>query len=76
MVSHKRLEATMNAQTDYLAFIREQLHLRRGEWRSISERSGVPYFTISKISMGTTKDPRWKTVHALASTLSEHVEAA
>ena len=66
----------MNAETDYLAFIREQLHLRRGEWKAISERSGVPYFTISKISMGTTKDPRWKTVHALASTLADNGKAA
>ena len=46
--------------------IRGQLKESRGDWVDISQASGVPYFTISKIASGVTANPRWQTVTKLA----------
>ena len=66
----------MNTHADYLETIRDELHRRRGEWNSISETSGVPYFTIAKISQGVTKNPRWMTIVALSGVLFGEGKAA
>jgi predicted transcriptional regulator len=59
-----------------LDWIVAELHRRRGEWHQISEASGVPYFTIAKISQGVTKNPRWKTIVSLGETLGYTDQAA
>jgi len=59
-----------------LEWIIDELHKRKGEWRQIAEDSGVPYFTIAKISQGVTKNPRWQTIDALTSVLKTEDEAA
>lgn len=59
-----------------LQWVIEELHGRRGEWKQIAEQSGVPYFTIAKISQGVTKNPRWGTITALIETLNSTKEAA
>lgn len=56
----------MDQDQDLLVWVRKQLHARRGQWRQISQDSGVPYFTISKVSTGATPNPGWKTVRDLA----------
>ncbi|WP_371355569.1 hypothetical protein ACA087_00635 [Pseudomonas chlororaphis] len=63
-------------KTDLLGFIKDELSRRRGEWREISTTAKVPYFTLSKISNGTTKDPRISSVQALANYFHEHPKAA
>tara|TARA_B100000029_G_scaffold495222_1_gene559979 strand:- start:427 stop:615 length:189 start_codon:yes stop_codon:yes gene_type:complete len=59
-----------------LEWVIAELHKRRGEWREIAEASGVPYFTIAKISQGVTKNPRWQTIDALAKELKGSKAAA
>jgi len=59
-----------------LEHIISELHLRRGEWKAIAKESGVPYFTIAKISQGVTKNPRWQTVEALQGALEKSKQAA
>jgi len=59
-----------------LEWIIDELHKRKGEWRQIAEESGVPYFTIAKISQGVTKNPRWQTINALTNVLKTENEAA
>lgn len=59
----------MDTDTDLLEWVKTQLHQRRGQWRQISERSEVPYFTLSKIASGATADPRWQTLSRLADEL-------
>lgn len=63
-------------QNDLLGFIKDELARRRGEWREISTTAKVPYFTLSKISNGATKDPRISSVQALANYFHEHPKAA
>lgn len=65
-----------NYQADLLGFIKDELSRRRGEWREISTTAKVPYFTLSKISNGATKDPRISSVQALANYFHEHPKAA
>lgn len=65
-----------NYQNDLLGFIKDELLSRRGEWREISEASQVPYFTMSKISNGSTKDPRISSVQALTNYFLQHPKAA
>lgn len=55
-----------NQDIDLLGYVKGELSHRRGFWREISASTNVPYFTLSKISNGTTKNPRIKTVQALA----------
>lgn len=64
------------ASNDILEYVREQLKARRGEWQSIASASGVPYFTLSKIASGTTKNPRWKTLQSLAQHFENEPDAA
>lgn len=59
-----------------LQWVKDELHKRRGDWKQIAEKSGVPYFTIAKISQGVTKNPRWQTVDALTGALKPESEAA
>jgi predicted transcriptional regulator len=59
-----------------LDWIVSELHRRRGEWQQIADDSGVPYFTIAKISQGVTKNPRYKTIVSLAEVLGASKEAA
>jgi hypothetical protein len=65
-----------NYQNDLLGFIKDELLSRRGEWREISEAAQVPYFTMSKISNGATKDPRISSVQALTNYFLQHPKAA
>lgn len=51
---------------DLSAFVIEQLKRRKGEWPEISRASEVPYFTISKMVTGITRNPRVNTVQRLA----------
>ena len=55
-----------------LSRIRDELNDRKGQWQVISASADVPYFTLSKIANGTTKNPRWQTVEKLA----DHLEVA
>lgn len=57
-------------------FVIDQLDRRKGEWPAISKASGVPYFTISKISNGTTADPKTSTVQKLANYFLDNPIAA
>ena len=63
-------------KNDLLGFIKDELSRRRGEWRAISSAAQVPYFTLSKISNGTTKNPRINTVQALNNYFLENPKAA
>jgi predicted transcriptional regulator len=65
-----------NFQNDLLGFIKAELLSRRGEWREISSAAEVPYFTLSKISNGATKDPRISSVQALTNYFLQHPKAA
>mgnify|MGYP003639291985 CR=1 FL=1 len=51
---------------DMHKFVVEQLRSRKGDWKNISESTGVPYFTISKIASGVTGDPRISSCQRLA----------
>lgn len=66
----------MNEKTDLLEQVRAKLHERRGEWRQISESSGVPYFTLAKIASGATDNPRWRTISRLSEYLKPNNTAA
>ncbi|MFS1525257.1 hypothetical protein ACL7TT_14295 [Microbulbifer sp. 2304DJ12-6] len=61
----------MDTGGDLLEKVRAQLRERRGQWKEISERSGVPYFTLIKIANGTTENPRWRTLARLSEQLSQ-----
>lgn len=61
---------------DLGAFVMEQLRRRKGEWPEISRASEVPYFTISKMAAGTTRNPRVNTVQRLANYFMDNPEAA
>ena len=37
----------------------------KGRWRELSEASGVPYSTLTKVAQGKTKNPAFETVAAL-----------
>lgn len=66
----------VNYQNDLLSFVKGELARRRGEWREISSSAKVPYFTLSKISSGATKDPRISSIQALTNYFVEHPRAA
>lgn len=68
--------ANANFQNDLLAFVKGELSQRRGSWREISLATQVPYFTLSKISNGATKDPRISSVQALTNYFLDHPKAA
>lgn len=65
-----------NFQNDLLGFVKGELSRRRGEWREISSAAKVPYFTLSKISNGATKDPRISSIQALTNYFIDHPKAA
>jgi hypothetical protein len=44
----------------------EQLQARKGQWPTVAMESGVPYKTVVKIGMRTTKSPRIATVEKLS----------
>jgi|13_taG_2_1085334.scaffolds.fasta_scaffold00133_33 predicted transcriptional regulator len=60
------------ATKDLLTDVRKGLKERRGIWQQISSESGVPYFTLSKIASGKTKNPRWDSVSSLAQWLEKN----
>ena len=45
--------------------VRDALNARKGDWREIADRAGVPYSTLAKVAQGFTDDPRISTVEAL-----------
>lgn len=53
-------------QLDLHDYVLEQLEIRKGSRAIVSRATGVPYFTISKIALGVTKNPRFKTLQKLA----------
>jgi len=57
-----------------LAYIVAKLKSHTGSWPKIAEKTGVPYFTISKIASGVTKDPRISNVQALVDYFREEDE--
>lgn len=54
-------------ENDLLGRVVKALNDNKGQWTAISQASGVPYFTISKVATGATENPRWETVRKLAS---------
>lgn len=61
---------------DMHQFVVEQLRLRKGDWKAISEASGVPYFTVSKIASGATEDPRISSCQKLANYFTSNPKEA
>ncbi|MFM0391213.1 hypothetical protein [Paraburkholderia phytofirmans] len=53
------------AQEKMLDAVLRQLAETRGTWPEISERSGVPYQTLTKIACRIHADPRVSTVQSL-----------
>lgn len=45
--------------------IAARLQRQKGSWRQLSEKSGVPYFTLTKIARGTITNPGIDTVNKL-----------
>ncbi|CAB3688241.1 hypothetical protein LMG24238_02976 [Paraburkholderia sediminicola] len=52
-------------QEKMLDTVMRKLDETRGTWPEISDRSGVPYQTLTKIACGIVRDPRVSTVQAL-----------
>jgi predicted transcriptional regulator len=50
--------------------IRTRLAKRKGLWPHIADEAGVPYYTLSKIATGLTKNPRLNTVERLSKYLT------
>lgn len=46
-------------------YIQSQLRNNVGNWPDISEATGVPYATLTKIGQGETSNPRIRTVQAI-----------
>jgi predicted transcriptional regulator len=65
----------MSTENDLINEVKDQLRKRRGEWRQISDRSGVPYFTLAKIASGATSNPRWRTLSRLSEELQRNTAA-
>ncbi len=63
------------ASNDLLSRVRKGLNARRGKWQQIAAETGVPYFTLSKIASGATKDPRWGSLSPLADWIEASEEA-
>ncbi|ULL07795.1 hypothetical protein JNO42_12510 [Pseudomonas putida] len=61
---------------DLSGFVINQLNLRKGDWPEISRASEVPYFTITKMAAGTTRNPRVNTVQRLANYFLDNPLAA
>lgn len=49
---------------------------KKGQWGRVSETSGVPYDTVTKIAQGKTKNPRINTIERLDRALREMEAAA
>lgn len=49
-----------------LEFVKESLEASRGDWPQISDKTGVPYPTITNLVQGKVIDPRVSTVQRLA----------
>lgn len=47
------------------------LEARKGDWRAISEESGVPYSTLCKVAQGWIPNPSVHTVQTLYDYLTE-----
>jgi hypothetical protein len=47
-------------------YVLGKLEAAKGEWRTVAERTGVPYDTIYKIASQTTENPGIKHIQALA----------
>ena len=48
-----------------LRYVRRRLTACRGSWGVVSQASGVPYHTITKLAQGAVSDPRVSTVQRL-----------
>lgn len=55
----------MNANEPILITVRRHLQRTRGSWAEVSQKSGVPYHTLTKIAQGKVADPRMSTVQLL-----------
>lgn len=51
--------------------IAARLQTQKGSWRLLSEKSGVPYFTMTKIARGTITNPTIDTLNKLLAALDE-----
>lgn len=66
------MQATYRRKLDLgerLAQVREHLNARRAEWSSLSDKSGVDYYTVSRIAGGKTGNPGILTVSAIEAAL-------
>ncbi len=54
-----------------ISAIAARLQAHKGSWRQLAERSGVPYFTMTKIARGTITNPTIDTLNKLLSALDE-----
>lgn len=58
-----------------LQFVLSRLENCRGDWKSIAEKTGVPYSTLTKIAQGHTENPGVQHVQKLANYFREQDEA-
>jgi len=63
-------------QEKMLDTVMRKLDETRGTWPEISDRSGVPYQTLTKIACGIVRDPRVSTVQALLDYFATRPEQA
>lgn len=57
-----------------LKYVLENLNRSRGQLRTISDQTGVPYTTLRNIYKGVTPNPGVNQVQALADYFSERVK--
>lgn len=55
----------MTKNEPMLEQVLKALHASRGRWAEVSEGSGVPYHTLTKIAQGVNANPRVLTVQRL-----------
>lgn len=54
------------ADESLLEYVLARLEESKGQWRQISEASGVPYDTLTKVAQRQNENPRVRTVQQLA----------
>lgn len=55
----------MSMNEPILVKVRRHLQKSRGKWGKVSQRSGVPYHTLTKIAQGKVANPRIDTIQLL-----------
>jgi predicted transcriptional regulator len=57
-------EPSMGPET-IISFVQRNLKSTRGQWAEVARKSGVPYYTLTKIAQGKVNNPRVETVQRL-----------